>query len=465
MGSTIFTSSGWSIVFCAGWYLGVPLWGTGCRHLRGARYFPRSGAWYQLCKLQEFETVTGPLANVLLGVIGCGFKRHAVKYSSIIPTHRRKSPRGSRKRCFHNCLFSLEAFGIQLYDSHIAKIRLLAERVFSNYDTKYDLKSGDRFAASVYHKASQYSPSIRHSLSRFLAIAGNFPERFPSCMLWKLKQLIDDVVRKVIVSSDWRIIATMENNFQFLAEASPLCFAKSVQEAITVEDSGLCAYLSESEDLFGKRFYGSLLVYALTRIACKQEFFSPACFSAFCVLKARPEHLEALTSVFLPWAPKTEAPFPQRISIIKQFFEENDDLAWKFLCTLLPGQTMACGAFAKPKYLTCKIEEQHSVSDTYWEESDAYLELAIEKGAGHKERLLTLLEFLDKASEDIFCKILSAIETVCLNSIDNERYVFWNKLLNLFCKHKQFPNADWTMPEEALDAIALLTEKVAPKDR
>ena len=93
------------------------------------------------------------------------------------------------------------------------------------------------------------------------------------------------------------------------------------------------------------------------------------------------------------------------------------------------------------------------------------MELAIEKGAGHKERLLTLLEFLDKASEDIFCKILSAIETVCLNSIDNERYVFWNKLLNLFCKHKQFPNADWTMPEEALDAIASLAERIAPKDR
>ena len=431
-----------------------------------------------------YNNFTSELDPILIAaIIGCWNENNRndctlvelfsdVPYSSWIQSIRKLYENRNPAIAFSNNIWSiknpeaiLEAFGIQLYDSHIAKIRLLAERVFSDYDTKYDLKSDDRFAASVYHKASQYSPSIRHSLSRFLAIAGNFPERFPSCTLWELKQLIDDVVRKVITSSDWRIIATMENNFQFLAEASPLCFAKSVQEAIILEDSGLCAYLSESEKLFGKRFYGSLLVYALTLIACKQEFFSPACFSAFCVLKARPEHLEALTSVFLPWAPKTEAPFPQRISIIKQFFEEDDDLAWKFLCTLLPGQTTACGAFEKPKYLTCKIEEQHSVSDTYWEESDTYLKLAIEKGARHKERLLTLLGFLDKASEDIFYKILSAIETVCLNSIDNERYVFWNKLLNLFCKHKQFPNADWTMPEETLDAIASLAERIAPKDR
>lgn len=395
-----------------------------------------------------------------------------VPYSSWIQPLRKLYENGDPSITFSNNIWNvknpeaiLEVFGIQLYDSHIAKISELMKRAFLDYDTKYDLKSTERFAASIYHKSSQYSASIRYGFSNFLAIAGNFPERFPSCSSWKLKKLIDDMIRKVIKSSDWRIIATMENNFQLLAEASPLCFTKSVQEAITAEDSGLCAYLSESEDLFGKQFYGSRLVYALTLVSCKQEFFSHACFSAFCVLKIRPEYLETLTSVFLPWAPKTEAPFPQRISIIKQFFEEDDALAWKLLGTLLPGQTTACGAFEKPKYLACKIKERNSTSDTYWEESDAYLELAIEKGASSKDRLLTLLEFLDKAPEDIFYKMLVAVETASLTYTDDEKYVIWNKLLNLFCKHKQFPDADWTIPEEPLDAIASLAEKIAPKDR
>lgn len=358
-----------------------------------------------------------------------------------------------------------EEFGIQLYDSHIAKITMLIERAFSDYDTKYDLEPADRFAASVYHKSAQYSGSIRHGLSRFLAIAGNFPERFPSCSLWKLQKLIDDMIKKVLESSDWRIIATMESNFQLLAEASPLRFTKSVQMATTTVNSGLCAYLSESESLFGTRFYGSQLIYALTLIACRQEFFSPACFSAFYALKKCPEHLEKLTSVFLPWAPKTEAPLSQRISIVKLFFEEDDNLAWKFLCSLLPGQTTACGAFEKPKYLACKINEQTLTSDAYREESDAYLELAIEKGANHKERLLTLQELLDKVPENIFYKILAEIEVTCSNCTDEDRYVFWNKLLNLLCKHKQFPDADWVMPERALIAIELSAEKIAPKDR
>lgn len=431
-----------------------------------------------------YPTPTSEIDPILIAaIIGCWNENNrndcalvelfsGVPYSNWIQSLRKLYENGDPSIAFINNIWNvknpeiiLEAFGIQLYDSHIEKIRLLAERVFSDYDTKYDLKSNDRFAASIYHKSSQYSGSIRQGLSRFFAIAGNFPERFPSCTSWKLKKLIDDMIRKVIESSDWRIIATMENDFQFLAEASPLCFAKSVQEAITAKNGGLYAYLSESEDLFGKRFYGFQLVYALTLIACKQECFSHACFSAFCVLKVRPEHLETLTSVFLPWAPKTEASFPQRIAIIKQFFEEDDALAWKFLCTLLPGQTTACGAFEKPKYLACKIEERHSTSDTYWEESDTYLELAIEKGTGYKERLLTLLEFLDKAPEDIFYKILAAIETGCLNYTDDEKYVFWNEILNLFCKHKQFPDADWAMPEEPLDAIASLAEKIAPKDR
>ncbi|MCM1233989.1 MAG: ATP-binding protein [Ruminococcus flavefaciens] len=367
--------------------------------------------------------------------------------------------------CAKNPEVIFDELGIQLYDSHIAKITMLIERAFSDYDTKYDLKPVDRFAASAYHKSAQYSGSIRRGLSRFLAIAGNFSERFPSCSSWKLKKLIDDMIKEVIESPDWRVIATMEGNFQLLAEASPLCFTKSVQAAITAVDSGLCVYLSEFESLFGTQFYGCWLIYALTLIACRQEFFSSACFAAFCVLKKRPEHLENLTSVFLPWAPKTEAPLSQRISIVKLFFEEDDNLAWKFLCTLLPEQTTACGAFERPKYLACKIKEQTSTLDAYWEESDAYLELAIEKGANHKERLLTLQEFLDKVPEDIFYKILAEIEAVCSNCTDEDKYIFWNKLSDLRCKHKQFPDADWVMPEKALTAIELAIEKIAPNDR
>lgn len=360
----------------------------------------------------------------------------------------------------------LEAFGIQLYDSHIAKIELLIERAFSDYDTKYDLEPDNRFATSVYEKLPQYSSSIRHGLSRFLAVAGNFPAEFPSCSSWKLKKLIGDMIKKVIGSPDWRIIATMEDNFQLLAEAEPSCFAASVQSAIAAKDSGLRAYLLESERLLGSaQFYGSRLVYALAQIACRQEYFSHACFSAFCILKVRPEYLQNLASVFLPWAPKTEAPFLQRISMIKQFFEEDADLAWTFLRTLLPGQTTACGAFEKPKYLACKVNDQTVTVDAYREESDAYLELAIEKAGNCKERLLTLLGFLDKTPKDIFCKILAAIETACSNYTDDEKYVFWNELQNLFCKHKQFPDADWALPDEALNAIALSAKKVAPQDR
>ncbi len=274
----------------------------------------------------------------------------------------------------------LKTFGIQLYDAHITKIAQLMERAFLDYDTKYDLKSANRFAASIYKKSSQYSASIRHSLSRFLAIAGNFPEQFPSCSSWKLKELVDDMIGKIIESHDWRILATMEQNFQLLAEASPMHFAKSVQKAISSTDSGLCAYLLEFESLFGVQFYGAQLVYALTLIACRQEFFSQACFSTFLILEKRPEHLAELTSVFLSWAPKTEAPFAQRIAMVKQFFDEDNDLAWKFLYSLLPEQTTVSGAFVPPKYLTCKIEEGVTRSNAYWEESNAYMELAIEQG-------------------------------------------------------------------------------------
>lgn len=451
-------------------------------HLKEICGVPLSTRWglnLRLTSTSEIEPI------LIAAIVGCWNENNqsdcalieilsGMSYSSWIQSLRKLYENRDPSIVFSNNVWSIknpegifDAFGIQLYDSHIAKITLIMERAFSDYDTKYDLKPDDRFAAVVYNKSTQYSASIRDGLSKFLAVVGNFPDKFPSCSSWKLKKLIDDMIKIVIEASDWRIIATMENNFQLLAEANPMSFINSVQTVITSVDSGLCAYLLEAEynNLFGIQFYGSRLVHVLSLIACKQEFFSSACFSAFCVLRIRPEHLAELTSVFLPWSQKTEASFLQRISIVKQFFEEDDNLAWKFLCTLLPEQTTACGAFEKPKYLTCEIDEQNSSTDVYWEESDAYLELAIEKGANREERLLLLQEFLDKVPENIFRKILAKIEAACSNYADENKYVFWNKLLNLICKHRQFPDADWAMPEELLIAIEKLTDKIAPKDR
>ena len=359
-----------------------------------------------------------------------------------------------------------EQYGIQLYSRDVSIIKQHIKILFEDYDPKFELAPSERFAADVYKKVSKYSPAIRFGLSNFLAIAGNYPEFFPSVPSFQLKELINYAVTMLFSSSDWRPIATMAPYFQLLAEASPNCFISSVETALQDENSALCEYLAQYESVITTTYYGDSLVRALTLIACRQDYFSSACFVAFLVIEKQPVHLTYLTSVLLPWNPKTEAPPAQRISLVRQLISKNDTLAWKLIQSLLPNQSTVSGDFIKPTYLACDFEKHFAftVPETYYKESKKYLDLAIEMSAGQTSRLLFLIDLLDDVPEDTFYNIAIIIEHTAASLDDEGKYGLWNKLLNFVNRHWQYPNASWALSKEALSRLQQTIASIAPQN-
>ena len=208
------------------------------------------------------------------------------------------------------------------------------------------------------------------------------------------------------------------------------------------------------------------MVRALTLIACRQDYFSSACFVAFLVIEKQPVHLTYLTSVLLPWNPKTEAPPAQRISLVRQLISKNDTLAWKLIQSLLPNQSTVSGDFIKPTYLACDFEKHFAftVPETYYEESKKYLDLAIEMSAGQTSRLLFLIDLLDDVPEDTFYNIAIIIEHTAASLDDEGKYGLWNKLLNFVNRHWQYPNASWALSKEALSRLQQTIASIAPQN-
>ena len=357
-----------------------------------------------------------------------------------------------------------EVYGVQLYDNNIAALKRHITTLLTEYDPKYDLESSQRFAASLYHRSPKYSSSVRHGIVNFLAIAGNYPNLFPSMSRGKLQRLAEEAIDKLFLASDWRIIATMDQYFPLLAEASPNSFISSVSSAVQNEKSSLCEYLCQCETGIVEIHYGIQLVQSLTMIACKREYFSYACFTAFLIVCKQRKHIGTLVSLLLPWAPKTEATVEQRVALVKKLFLENQDVAWELLCSLLPGQTTASESFVAPKYLSCAVEEVTSTPDTYYEESEKYLDLALEMCESKADRLLLLVKLLEKVSEKEIYKIVNAVKSAAEELVDIERFVLWNELLNLANKHKQYPEEHWALSREALACIDDAIASVAPKD-
>ena len=392
-------------------------------------------------------------------------------YGSWVIPLRKLYESGESLVTFHNSFWRVseplrifEQYGVQLYDGDATALEQHIKSLLLEYDPKYDLEPSQRFAASVYGKSPRYSPAVRFGIANFLAIAGNYPEFFRSMSRGRLQRVICFAIEELFASADWRVIATMEQYFQLLAEASPDFFISSVQTAVRDDRSGLCEYLTQYENGLFETNYGCNLVQALTMIACRQEYFSGACFAAFLIICKQPKHLEPLTSVLLPWTPKTEATVNQRVALVRQLFEENQVLAWKLLCSLLPGQTTASGGFVKPRYMPCKLQEQSEIPDTYYEEIERYISLAVEMNNGKTERLAFLVNMLSEVSKDAFFQILDAVKCAAESLDDRDRYDLWNKLQNLANQHRKYSQAEWALPEEALAHIDSTIESVAPKD-
>lgn len=357
-----------------------------------------------------------------------------------------------------------EKYGNQLYDRDAIALKQHIQSLLREYDPKYDLGPSERYAAVVYNKIAKYTPVIRFGMANFLAIAGNYPAFFPSMSQRRLQSVIKLAIDELFGTSNWRVIATMEQYFQLLAEAAPDCFISSVQKAIRDDKSALCEYLAQSENDFFEVIYGMELIQALTLLACRKEYFSNACFTAFLVICRQPKHLNSLTSILLPWVPKTEAPVIQRVALVRQLFEENQVMAWRLLCSLLPNQTTVSGELIMPKYMPCKIERSSEIPNSYYEESCQYLELAVEMNNKNPERLRFLVTMLSEATKEIFYKIIDAIKCAAESLTDTEKYGLWDSLQNLVNRHRQCSEMGWALPEEALICIDNAIACVAPKD-
>lgn len=396
-------------------------------------------------------------------------------YESWIQPLRKLRESGDHSVLFSNNMWKVEnsaeilkSAGIQLYDVHFEEIERQITNVFLDVDTKYDLDQDQRYAAGVYAKGPRYSYNARHGLSEFLAILGNFPEYFPSCSQWKPQKLIKDVIIQLFTVSDWRVIATMQDCFSLLAEADPNTFSRQVQANIKEPDNGINRYLSEKETIFSPLHYGYQLAHALAALACRREFFSNACYAIFMIAKYNHEFLNNLTAILLPWNPQTDAPVEQRIAVVKQFISEDCSLAWELLVSLFPGQTTISVPFDPPKYLSCNscnLKKDNEVPQTYWVESSSYVELAIELVNGDTEKVMKLIDLLDDVPRDIFLKILKTVKDTSSAYDDEKKYPIWNKMLCLSCRHSQFSDADWALPEEAQKELDLTAKSIAPISR
>jgi hypothetical protein len=362
--------------------------------------------------------------------------------------------------------------GPRLFDEHLDRFKDIAVKVLCERDPKFDLPPDDRFAAIIHGKVLAHSSSLRNGLADSLALLGSHPQALTSCSIGKAKMIAQLAVREILIDADWVLWASLNNLLPLLAEAAPKEFLDAVQNALNSDSCPFDAvFEQESAGATGNTYITGLL-WALETLAWDAEYLTRVVLILGELAARDPggnwanRPANSLTTILLPWLPQTCAPMNKRKVAITTLLNEFPEIAWKLLLDVLPSSHQSSSGSRKPSWREM-IPDDWSRSITnqeYWEQIDAYTELAISEA---KQDLSKLAELIDRlyafppSARDQLLAHLRSDAVVAMPQAD--RLCLWTKLVNLVTKHRRFAHTEWAIkPKRVVDEIAKVAETIAP---
>lgn len=365
------------------------------------------------------------------------------------------------------------SLGSRISDDDLDRFQRTAVAVLGERDPKFDILKEERFAASIYGKMLAHSPLIRKGIAETLALIGTRPKALTSCSAGKAASTAVLVVRELLSKASWDRWASLDSIMPLLAEAAPDEFLDAVESVLVDLDNAPFhkVFAEEGGGGLGGWNYMSGLLWALETLAWSPEFLSRvsviladiASFDPGGNWANRPSN--SLADIFLPWHVQTTAPFDKRKAAVEAVIREQPAVGWKLLLALLPhnhGYTSGCHRPVWREFIP-RDWKDGVLRTEYWEQITAYIDLAVALAKSDSTKLCELIKRLSdlpKTAHDSLLEHLNSDAIVSLPEAD--RLPLWETLDGVVRHHRKYSDADWALPEDAVNRIAETAQALSP---
>ena len=363
------------------------------------------------------------------------------------------------------------SLGSRIFDPSLDTFYKVALEVLKERDPQFELPPGERYIAGMRGKVLKYSRNIRKGFAESLALLGSRPEALTSCTVNKPRTTASRVVFGLLHDADWVLWGSLNDVLPLLAEAAPDEFLNAVETSLCHSPSPFDELYAQERGGFGGRTYITGLLWALETLAWEERYLTPATV-ILGELAARdpggnwgnrPSH--SLTEIFLPWLPQTLASVDKRKVAIQTLSKQVPEVAWKLLLALLPNQTQASSGAQKPKWRKTIPSNPTKINNAeYWEQSLSYAAMAVDMAKGDIAKLSELIPNLENLPKESFDGILEYLQSDELKrKPELDKLILWNKLIEFCARHKQFPEAEWTLGSELVSKVENAAKQLEPK--
>lgn len=353
-------------------------------------------------------------------------------------------------------------FGANISVEALNSLKPLLVEVLCTTNSKYDLEDNQRYMASIFGKGPFFSESLSCGIAQFMALIGNKIVELPNCTSRYIDGLIFEIMSPILLSNDWRILASASPFVTILAEAAPEVYLILLNRAIK-EETALIGFLGmEENDGFSSSNLGAELFLGIRYAARLESLFSSAMSLLIKLYPYSSFAEDTIVCILLPWLPQTEAGKEARIPLGKRLVADG---CWGSILKLLPKVTTTGFAHFEPMFLGVDpLPESINLSE-FWEVSRPYTFAAIEGSSGSVEKIIDLLDHMNSirsagCTED-FMKVL--VDT-CSDLKESDSLPIWIELKKQISHSIKFSESDWAPSEQDMGFMTEAERNIHPKN-
>ena len=357
-----------------------------------------------------------------------------------------------------------------LTDADIDRFEAAAQAVLGSADPRFEMEPDERWMASVKGVHREYSGLMRHGIGEVLILLALWGDR--AHVMGETSRRADGIVATLLRNADRQRWWSLSRDFRLLAEASPNHFLTAIEDSLDQVDPPIRSLFGADDDgMFGTEHLSDLL-WALESLA-----WSPELMPRVSHVLARLDGIDtpqgrhsnrpanSLREIHLLWIPQTFATLAQRLKAIDLIRKREPEAAWKLMLGILPKGHDTSTPSPMPQWRDFSVDRVETVTyGLIGRGAAAITDRLLEDVGTRPERWVQILDrFPDLAPDPK--EGLAALDRADAEISDADgRASIWKRLRHVLHHHRQFPDAEWSMPSETLDQLEAIYHRFAPAD-
>jgi transcriptional regulator with XRE-family HTH domain len=350
------------------------------------------------------------------------------------------------------------------------RFEAVAHDVLASNDPRFELTSDERWLANLKGIRPEYSGYLRRGLGETLILFSLFASHVPSVV--GTQTGVESLVRRLFDNADPQRWWSLTREFQLLAEAAPATFLSVLDEALHQGKNVDVLFGEDGDPLFEGGNYIAELLWALESLAWSPQYLGRV-VGILATLTARDpgrKHgnrpVESLRNIFLLWYPQTCAPLAARLRVLDQIRKREPDVAWKLMLGVLPRGHDSASPASHTRWRDFSIDQQENITWPLIQKGGEEIANRLLADVGTRaDRWHDLINaFANLPPEHrkaALEQLTAAAERI---NDDDARAEIGGALRAFLSHHREFPDAEWALPEEELVPVEALYLAMQPRD-